>query len=388
MTQVLGALIVILGVVLAVLGTISTSRQSQWFRRALFLVAALIVGVQSWQTIDASVEEQRIRRRVTEGIRFLVDEAEFASQLEYKMRGDLRPDTKEKLAEYVAEIERWRTRTGKALKERFPNTGADRLFLAAIGDVGRGPIYYEYTRLRYSQTALFAILASVDAFVRREQLALATVPGSSAKAETVWWWPSPDAWVALFTALLALFTLALVCVSVLQWRTLDATQKSGVVVERAYVGLSHRSPGLRPFDPTAPVAEVNIRVKNHGNTPADVRAVSLGVWVGASLPDVPPYAPSTAITAFVTAHDAFVLHRSLPFSVAEYNQIVAGAARLYLLGYVDYIDRFGQRHRHGYARVWDRSNVTNNLVFVTEVGYNYDRPHGLENTSRVVTLGS
>src|SRR5713226_7326411 len=114
MTQVLGALIVILGVVLAVLGTISTSRQSQWFRRALFLVAALIVGVQSWQTIDASVEEQRIRRRVTEGIRFLVDEAEFASQLEYKMRGDLRPDTKEKLAEYVAEIERWRTRTGKA----------------------------------------------------------------------------------------------------------------------------------------------------------------------------------------------------------------------------------------------------------------------------------
>ena len=70
MTQVLGAFIVILGVVLAVLGTISTFHQSRWFGRAVFLVAALIVGVQSWQTIAAYVEEQRIRSRVTEAIRF------------------------------------------------------------------------------------------------------------------------------------------------------------------------------------------------------------------------------------------------------------------------------------------------------------------------------
>ena len=46
-------------------------------------------------------------------------------------------------------------------------------------------------------------------------------------------------------------------------------------------------------------------------------------------------------------------------------------------GYVDYIDQFGQRHRGGYARVYDPRLDTepsrNNLLFITQKGYNYDR---------------
>jgi len=104
-----GALIVILGVVLAVLGSIFTparvavgfgARSSWWRAHRLHAVVA---------DDRRYVEEQRIRRQVTEAIRFLIDEADAASQLEYKIRGDTRPDSKPKLDEYVAKIERCAT---------------------------------------------------------------------------------------------------------------------------------------------------------------------------------------------------------------------------------------------------------------------------------------
>ena len=60
--------------------------------------------------------------------------------------------------------------------------------------------------------------------------------------------------------------------------------------------------------------------------------------------------------------------------------------KLWLYGYVDYIDQFGQRHRAGWARLYepDRDDrqyypsdddfaKRSNLVFVAEEGYNYDR---------------
>jgi hypothetical protein len=41
---------------------------------------------------------------------------------------------------------------------------------------------------------------------------------------------------------------------------------------------------------------------------------------------------------------------------------------------VDYIDAFGERHRGGYARIYDpQPGVPNNLGFVAQDGYNYDR---------------
>ncbi len=87
------------------------------------------------------------------------------------------------------------------------------MFLGAVGDVGlvnvpvtSRKIYYEYTRLRHCQTALFAILASVDAFVRREQLVWPsqTVAVSKEKATDALWPPLSDALLALSTLALAL----------------------------------------------------------------------------------------------------------------------------------------------------------------------------------------
>ncbi len=60
---------------------------------------------------------------------------------------------------------------------------------------------------------------------------------------------------------------------------------------------------------------------------------------------------------------------------------------LFIVGFVDYRDKFGTRHRGGYARKYaiakdDRCSYDsdeaflkrNNLIIVTESGYNYDRP--------------
>ncbi|MGH7258123.1 MAG: hypothetical protein ACREIM_07075 [Nitrospiraceae bacterium] len=67
-------------------------------------------------------------------------------------------------------------------------------------------------------------------------------------------------------------------------------------------------------------------------------------------------------------------------------QIRVESRRLYVFGYIDYIDQFGERHRAGYARAYiagkdftgaysppDAFDARNNLDLLTEPGYNYDR---------------
>jgi hypothetical protein len=98
------------------------------------------------------------------------------------------------------------------------------------------------------------------------------------------------------------------------------------------------------------------------------------LWIGQALPATPPYAAPEQITAFLTAHDKFFITLSLPITVGDFAQIHTGIATLYLLGYIEYQDRFKQRHRHGYARRYDAGSPENNLVFVTQTDYNYDKP--------------
>lgn len=112
----------------------------------------------------------------------------------------------------------------------------------------------------------------------------------------------------LFTGVVALFTVVLAVVGCLQWRIYRQIHRSNKVVERAYVALSHTHPGLQPFPAGAQTAKVEVRVRNHGNTPADVTAISLRLWTTAApLPKVPDdvYAAAQQITAFLTARDKF-----------------------------------------------------------------------------------
>ncbi len=188
-----------------------------------------------------------------------------------------------------------------------------------------------------------------------------------------WWPPSSESLLVLFTALLAAFTGVLVRVGYLQWRTLNETLRSNEIIERAYIGLSHEPPGLAVLPTAPPSARVAIRVKNHGRTPARVTDISLTLLISsAPLPPVPPYGPARQINAFLTAGDEFFV--PLPITASQLAQIHAGAAA-YVLGYVDYRDQFGrgQRHQCAYARRYDDHSPGNNLVFVTEAGYNYEK---------------
>ena len=56
--------------------------------------------------------------------------------------------------------------------------------------------------------------------------------------------------------------------------------------------------------------------------------------------------------------------------------IQKGTKILHYVAYVDYIDKFGIRHRSGYGRTYNPAPVGfggHNLIFITQHGYNYDR---------------
>jgi hypothetical protein len=56
----------------------------------------------------------------------------------------------------------------------------------------------------------------------------------------------------------------------------------------------------------------------------------------------------------------------------HYEAILKGSLNIHMLGFVEYRDVFGRKHRSGYARRYVHKSANNNLVFVTKRGYNYD----------------
>jgi hypothetical protein len=179
-----------------------------------------------------------------------------------------------------------------------------------------------------------------------------------------------------------------------------ATNKA---IERAYLKMAHNRPGIvfesneefsRKEDKLLRNISVSIAIRNKGNTPATVTEIGLKLVNEDPLPANPDY--SNCITFRL---DAFLVRNSpmatwLNFSVLSsvVDEMKRGARPLYVIGYVDYIDSFGQRLRAGYARgflpgVDEKSAYTsddgkfspkqykrrNNLGFVKALRYNYDR---------------
>jgi hypothetical protein len=167
------------------------------------------------------------------------------------------------------------------------------------------------------------------------------------------------------------------------YRNILATNRQ---IERAYIKMSHLSPGLdipsiimtssaRPV----PRRDVSVRmsVRNHGNTPGEVTCglVQL-LFTDEPLPHRPAYDEKEARPArvFLVKGSSFKITKNWPIDADTIDRVCAGAMQMYVLGYVDYLDRFGGRHRAGYARIYNsRADRGNNLPYVTEPGYNYDR---------------
>jgi hypothetical protein len=129
---------------------------------------------------------------------------------------------------------------------------------------------------------------------------------------------------------------------------------------------------------------VQISVKNFGTTPAKVTDILMKPIVlpnNQSLPKRPDYARvwgPILPQAFLVAQEEFfydVAFNISPEQMAAVNN--AFTHTLYLIGYVDYIDQFGQRHRGGYARMYKPLTGLlqhqDNLIYVVQEGYNYDR---------------
>jgi hypothetical protein len=197
-----------------------------------------------------------------------------------------------------------------------------------------------------------------------------------------------------FTAVLAISTLVLMAVTAGLVFFAREQIKDARVVQRAYVRMSHTPPGLRIDEK---VVHVEMGIKNFGQTPAMVTDVLLKLKdfpTGTPLPDQPDYSvprKEKAERGFLVAGDEFFIRQ--PFDISdslrqELEKWQGLASRVsspqeigvrpkptvnvYLYGYVDYIDKFGDRQRAGYARFYHPFD-DNNLIFTGRDRYNYDR---------------
>ena len=206
---------------------------------------------------------------------------------------------------------------------------------------------------------------------------------------------SPTVWTALATIFIAAFTCVLGVVAIWQIklarrgieqaeRAADAAleaAKNYVEAERAYITMSHFAPGLKDAD--ARHASLKVRIQNYGRSPAEITDVfiQLGKFGGDNPPPISPVyegsydniGPNEKTGYFLVSQDHFSHIATMEWPPND------DPGDVWAFGYVDYIDKFKRRHRNGYARVYDPipgdpSLATNNLVFPSIRGWNYDRP--------------
>jgi hypothetical protein len=171
----------------------------------------------------------------------------------------------------------------------------------------------------------------------------------------------------------------------LQWCTIRrqaaTTDTNLKIVERAYVTLSHVSspPNEVILNQMSGQFQVVTQIMNFGHTPATVIKACLVPLIlpnGQPLPKLPDYKRPEGkrqdLNVFLVAEDKCFVPWDFPLDLAAVPGIESGAQKLWLYGFVDYIDQFGQPYCAGYARVYDPESKT--LVFITQDGYNYDRP--------------
>jgi hypothetical protein len=186
-------------------------------------------------------------------------------------------------------------------------------------------------------------------------------------------------WIARFTAILAIATIGLGVATFGLYLVNHNQLKHGRRVERAYVKMSHRAPGI--MFGTKPSIDLMIQVKNYGRTPARVSGVIITpiVWPkDTPLPANPAYVNFWKVGktpgGFLVCDDHFVIDSTTTISEEEYSAVREGTHDVIVVGYVDYIDQFERHHRSGYAARYDRHrDDPTNLVSINERVYEYDR---------------
>jgi hypothetical protein len=200
-----------------------------------------------------------------------------------------------------------------------------------------------------------------------------------------------DVITAISTAVIALVAFMLWSSTRRLWESSKTVAEDMARSRRAYVKMSHLAPGIQP-EGTSGLFGIRLGIKNFGQTPATITDILLNCLVlpkGVPLPESPLYERQSGSipTGFLVANDEMVFHRHYQITSDDMTAVRDHQSDLYLIGYVDYMDQFGQRHRAGYARLYramtdDRKSYRhdaefeerNNLNFVVKDGYNYDHP--------------
>jgi hypothetical protein len=173
------------------------------------------------------------------------------------------------------------------------------------------------------------------------------------------------------------------------WRVNRRQGSDDRIIQRAYVKISHSPPGVE----VSPSGNfwLQASIKNFGQTPARVTDIVMKPVVVARhepLPTVPDYTcedPGPPLRAFLVKDDEFFLPRHYSIPKDQMKRVTEHSADLYVIGFVDYRDQFGDRHRGGYARRYypaidemkyeneaERAK-RNNLLVLAQERYNYDR---------------
>jgi hypothetical protein len=198
-------------------------------------------------------------------------------------------------------------------------------------------------------------------------------------------WTDP---LSISTILLVIVTGGLVLLARYQLRTTQTTT-------RAYVRISSCSPGIVFFDRTFPPPAVacKLEIKNYGETPAHITDIIIHAYKS-EVRQLLPYPPDFTGAKRYKCSSAFLVRGESIFyqfydeailNKMSIEDIKGEKVILNLYGYVDYTDAFGKCHRGGfgqnyYAAYDDSTKYTtdefprrNNLTFLMQAGYNYDR---------------
>jgi hypothetical protein len=215
---------------------------------------------------------------------------------------------------------------------------------------------------------------------------------------------SPEWGLVYITGLLAMITLGLAFYTARLWKAtrklVESTDDATRRIQRAYIRMSYANPGLSFIsDILEERIIVNVEIKNCGETPAVITEIFLKYSVlrdTENMPAVPDYyftEERNKIDTFLVKGDWFFTLFSVPIKkIGENVSLIAikkGEIRLVMFGYVDYVDIFGQKHRYGFAREYypgvDRYGSAsapadrNNMGFLIQNGYNYDRTENEQN---------
>ena len=141
-------------------------------------------------------------------------------------------------------------------------------------------------------------------------------------------------------AFLAAFTAMLVIVGIFQTIILYKTTAHFKIVERAYIKISHRPPGIEPEGITG-LFWVNLEITNSGKTPARVTDVVLTPVVVVphkkGLPEIPDYSVPAVRdnipNAFLVTEDKFFSVQRCKIPKLEMTSIMELESDLYLIGF-------------------------------------------------------